>query len=131
MTLRKTGGLAFVALALMLAGCRTVLNYETSYKLDPGDERDSKVDAIGKDQKIKVEVSATGGSVDVYVYLEKDKDAVQPAIRFKKASDAILAKAHDTQSATLEATIPAGNAAVVLVRNSSKTAAEVKVKLTN
>ena len=82
MMLRQLGGIGLLAVALALPGCtRTVLNYDKSFKLDPGAEQTATSDAINKDQKIKVDLSATGSKVDVYVFLEKDKDVAQDAVK--------------------------------------------------
>src|SRR5262245_20143773 len=129
---RQWGGIGLLALALVLPGCtRTVLNYDKSFKIDPGGEQTATAEAVNKDQKIKVDVSATGSKVDVYVFLEKDKDIAQEAIKGRRTGSPLLASAQDKEGAVLEAAVPAGNAAIVMVKNTSGKSAEVRIKMTN
>jgi hypothetical protein len=122
----------FIALALAMPACRTVLNADKSFDLGPGEKNTLTIDAASKEQRIKVEVTSTAAPVNVYVFLEKDQQAAETDIRAKKQSSKVLASQEKTEGVTLEPTIPAGNPTVVLVTSaSSSKTAKVRVKITN
>src|SRR5262245_19263748 len=72
------------------------------------------IDPIKSEQKIKVNGTATA-PVDVFIYLQKNKDAADKEIVSRKYSAIILAKQEKTPGIALEATIPANEAAIVRV----------------
>ena len=124
--------IGLVALTVVSAGCyRTVLNLEKTYEFLPGDEQEIIVEPARREQKIKVEASSSAAPVSIFVFLEKDRDAVKRDIRTRKEPlTNLLAHEEKTTSASLEATIPADSSAVVLITRASK-ATTVTVKLTN
>jgi hypothetical protein len=90
------------------------------------------VNPIGKDQKIKVEFSATK-PVNVFVFLansEKEQDAVEKDILAKRPNGKILTNKEKETAGTLEANVPANNSAVIYVSNTGPSA-KVNVKITN
>jgi hypothetical protein len=124
--------ISFALFAIAMAGCNRVkLNDERTIEVAVGRNNSIVLDAVKKDQKIKVEISSPGAAVNVYVLLEKDREAVEEVIEALKPSDKILAGEEKTEGATLEANIAAGNAAVILFTNASGKTASVKVKTTN
>jgi hypothetical protein len=115
-----------------MAACnRVTLNDERTVEVPIDTFKMINLDAVKRDQKVKVEVSSPGAAVSVYVVLEKDRATVQQALEVDKRSDKILASTEKTESATLEANIPAGNAAVILLMSACGKTANVKVKSTN
>jgi hypothetical protein len=129
---RKWIGIYLIALTVAAAGCqRTVLNQEKTLEVGPADFKWLVIEPAPKDQKIKVEVTASPAPISVFVYLEKDKVAAKRDIDAGKNSPAnVLAKMEKTDRATLEVMIPADNEAVVAVTRASKQTS-VTIKLTN
>jgi hypothetical protein len=121
--------LAVLVMVFTVSGCRG-LNKEFNFDLE-GDPQKITVDPIDRDQTIKVNVKATGGPVDVFVYLARDSSTANQINPMPKDQSKILQKALKTESATLEVPIPASNAAVIQVNASTGKAAKVTVKLTN
>jgi hypothetical protein len=122
---------AVAALVLAVPGCkRTVLNQQQDVELAAGQEKDLEIDAIKKEQTVKVDFKSDGSPVSVYVYLEKDKDTAQRSMRTKK-SDAVLGSAVDKEADVVTATVPADNVTIITIRNNSTKAAKVSVKMTN
>lgn len=118
-------------LLLVGAGCGTKLEYETAYKLGPGEERTHTIDPAPKEQKIRVLVDATGGSVNVDCFLEKDQQEVEKARRANKKSDKTLASEEKKEKTELQVTVPAQTKAVVLITPTAGKTVDVKVKITN
>jgi len=124
--------LCVVALVVAVPACtRVVLDLEKMHDLVPGAEWEITVEPVSAEQKIKVDLSAQGGAVNVFVFLAKDKAAAHSEILAKKPSSKILAHAMKTEATTLEPTIPANESAVVMVTNAAGKLTKVKVKLTN
>jgi hypothetical protein len=124
----KCAGLLVVVLTA--TGCPKVLNQVSDFELKLGDEKKLTVEAITKEQKVKVALTADV-PVNVYMFLEKDATAAESDINKKKLpSTKVLAMSEKTNDATLEATVPANNAVVVFITSAGKTA-NVKVKITN
>jgi hypothetical protein len=116
------------ALLLALSGC-TRLSYETTIQLGAGEVQSLSIDPPRREQKVSVTVTSSAAPVDVYVVLEKDKEAAKEALLDHKKPAASLAGNVKTQEATLEATIPANTPFAILVGGASKTS-QVKVKAT-
>jgi hypothetical protein len=107
----------FLALLGLVSGC-TKLNDERTVQVAPGDEHKLFIDPAKKEQRITVSVSSPGTPVNVSLLLENDP---------KKALDS----KEKVEEATLNATIPADNKAVVLLTSAGARTANVKVKITN
>jgi hypothetical protein len=116
---------------ISLVGCGSRLNDERTLSLGPTEEKTLTIDAASKDQTITIQVNSTGSPVNVYCYLEKDEAEAEKAIQARQASDKILAKQEKTEGASLKATIPAKNKAVVMLTSATAKSATVKVKITN
>jgi hypothetical protein len=121
-------GCLFLAVLLTLPGCGR-LNYETTVPLGAGEIQALRIDAPRREQKVSVTVTSAGSPVDVYVILEKDKAAAEEALLDRKKPAASLAGTMKVQEATLQATIPANTAFVVLLGGANKPS-QVKVKVT-
>ena len=112
-----------------VAGC-TKLDTTSSFDVPMGGYSVT-VDPIKSQQNIKVTGTATGASVNVYLYLNKNRTDAQKEILAKKlVSPFILAKVETTDEFNLEATIPANESAVVEVTRVNK-AAKVNLHITN
>ena len=123
---------AILSLTLAIGACnRVTLNDERTVEVPVGTFKMINLDAVKSDQRVKVDISSPGAAVSVYVGLEKDLDAIEQAVEAQKASDKILASSEKTEAATLEATIPAGNSAVIVLTSAAGKTASVKVKTTN
>src|SRR4051794_25884730 len=89
-------GLLFVVFAA--PGCRrSVLNQEEDLKVANGEDKPYVIEAIRKEQTIKVEFKSDGVPVSVYVYLEKNQDNVLRSLVGGK-TDGILVSALEQQS---------------------------------
>jgi hypothetical protein len=126
--------IGLIVLAVAVAGCgATKLNETHDVEVTPSTPpKKLIVNPIGKDQKIKVEFSATK-PVNVVVFLansEKEEDAVERDILAKRASAKILTSKEKETTGTLEASVPANNSAVIYVSNTGPSA-KVTVKITN
>ncbi len=118
------------ALLLTTSACRNVLNMETTYDLQPGDIRKLTTDPISKEQTVKVNVTATAGTVNVYVCLESEIDAVMKDADSSRASTKALKSELKTANVGLEVSVPANAQAVVVIAGVTK-ATKVTVKITN
>jgi hypothetical protein len=122
-------GLSFLAILLVaLPGCGQRLNYDTTVDLREAEVQSLTVDAPKKEQKVTITVSSAGSPIDVYVVLDKDKEAGKQALLDYKKPTGSLAGKTKTQDATLEATIPAKTEFAVLLGGANKsTRVTVKV----
>jgi hypothetical protein len=121
-------GYLLVALLLVLPGCQK-LNYETTVQLGDGDVQLVLVDPPRSEQKVHITAASSGSPVDVYVVLDKDKEAAKQALLDGKKPAAVLVSETKTRDASLEATIPAKSGFAILLGGASKSS-EVKVKVT-
>jgi hypothetical protein len=119
--------LAFLFLAL--PGCGQRLNYETTVDLPEGEVQSLMIDAPKREQKVSVTVSSAGSPIDVYVVLDKDKEAGKQALLDHKKPAGSLASKTKTQDATLEVAIPANTGFAILLGGASKNS-RVTVKVT-
>jgi hypothetical protein len=120
---------AFIVM-LGALGCRTKLDESWTVDTGEGFTRSLDVLAIGKEQEVKVTGTATGGHIDVFVYLKKNKKEADKEIISKKFTSNILAKQLKTDKVDLVATVPANEEAVVTV-NRAGAAAKVQLRITN
>jgi hypothetical protein len=90
------------------------------------------VNAIAKEQVIKVSAKAASGTFNLFVFLEKDLDAAETSIlRNKPDETKVLKHQLKTAEAELQATIPANETAVIYLLCADAKKAEVKLKITN
>lgn len=102
-------------LVLVVAGCEAKLRDTRSFEIKPTDTgKEYRIDPKAGERPLKVTATAEGGTIDVYVYLSKDRDAAEQNILAKK-DEFILAKAVDVKEADLTATIPPNEEATVVV----------------
>jgi hypothetical protein len=114
----------------LAAGCQR-LDVDRTINLEPGEVRDIIIGAPRSQQNVKVDVSASGAPVDVYVVLEAERAGVEDSLTLSKRPDTakLLASQQKVTTATLEATVPAKNDFAILLAGAAKPA-EVKVKVT-
>ena len=122
---------ASTVFTILLLGCGTGLSTQHEITLTSNDIKSVIVDAVGFDQTIKVTVSSAGSPVDAHIHVAGDEDAVDSALALKKDSDKILAAQLGTNSATLEALIPAGKEAVVRLQGAGLESSTVTLVITN
>jgi outer membrane lipopolysaccharide assembly protein LptE/RlpB len=118
---------AACTLALMLAGCGSRLHDERNVTVPGGGEVSLKVDAPNRDQKVHVLLSEASAPVNVSCYLKRDEQEAKKAADRHRASDKILAKQEKCQEADLDFTVPAREAAVVLISAASGKSATAKI----
>jgi hypothetical protein len=121
--------LCLLALASAI-GCTPKLDYHDSFVVDLSKNPSRIFDAVRADQKVKIDVQAAGGPVDVYVFLEKNQAAVEAEMLGKKGSSWIAEK-KKVDSATFDVTIPAKESWMVEVIASTPKKANVTLKVTN
>jgi hypothetical protein len=117
------------ALLLVVAGCGQKLNYDTTVQLGDGEVQSLSIEPPKREQKVSVTVTSSGSPIDVYIVLDKDKEAAKQALLDRKKPAEALASKVKTQDATLEATIAANTGFAVLLGGANKNA-QVKVKVT-
>jgi hypothetical protein len=115
------------AALVVLVGCGKKLNMEQTFDL-PIEGKQFVLEPVSSEQKIKVTAKADA-AVSVYIYLEKHKEAAEQQILTRKFAN-ILQRQEKTDNASLEATIPANEAAVVRVGRASK-GTKVTLRITN
>jgi hypothetical protein len=108
-----------VAGVSLLVGCQSKLNVERSVQFEIGQLRTIEVDAPKYEQTVAVTVTADT-PVDLYVFLRKNQEAAEQDIAFGKKSDLILAGKDKVQNDTVEAKVPAKEAAIVMIRSGGK-----------
>jgi hypothetical protein len=130
---RLTAGAALAWTLLGLAGCGQPLKVEKTVKLDPGYYETYTFDAPRGEQKLTVTASADQ-PVSVWVFLaddlKVDKDTLNPVLDRAVAakSGQAIAKAEEPQKeVSIEGTVPAKKEFRVLVKNTGKESAEVKL----
>jgi hypothetical protein len=86
------------------------------------------IDPPSRHQKVRVQVSSPNATVNVYCFLEKDREAARKAISWGPIlSPELLASAEDCNTADLKFTIPPYNSAVVLLTSPSDRGGSAKV----
>ena len=114
----------------MACGCGKTLDQDASFDV-PMEGKFLTVEPITTEQNVKVTGTATGAPVNVYLYLEKNRQAAEKDILAKKlVSPVIPAKVEKAETFTLTATIPANETAVVQVTRAGM-AAKVQLRISN
>jgi hypothetical protein len=108
------------------AGCQSRLNDQRTIKLDGVGDSFVTLDAPRYDQCVAVTVSADV-PVDVYMYLEADRDEAERQVAFGKKSPKFLADREKMQEGTLEAKVPAKQKAIVMLRSTKSGTATLKI----
>ena len=116
---------------VLLTGCKAKLNSETVVHVNVGDLKTTIIDPIAKSQTINISARSLDGKFNLYCFLEKDQKEVEKGITQNKISDKVLAHEVKTSVAQIQATIPANEAAVILLTCTDVRSAEVKLKITN
>jgi hypothetical protein len=121
---------------LVLMGCvsgcgKPKLEVDSKFDLSTDFSHTSTLEPIKSEQQIQVNGTATGGSVDVFIYLEKNKTKAQTEIATRKFTPVILEKQLNADAISLVAIIPANEGAVVQVNRIGNKGASVQLKITN
>ena len=72
--------LCLVALASAIGCGPPKLDYHDTFPVDSSKNLVREFDAVRQDQKVKIDVQATGAPVDFYVFLEKNRIAANKEI---------------------------------------------------
>jgi hypothetical protein len=110
-------------------GCTPRLDLNETIPIAPGSAQQRILPAVRQAQKIKIDVQATGSPVDVFVYLEKNKDAAQKEI-YANGGPNLLAAKKKIDSAQFEVSIPPAESTVIDIMPGLKKATVV-LKATN
>jgi hypothetical protein len=121
--------LCLVALASAI-GCTPKLNEHFDFEVGLDSNPLKIVPAIRTAQTVKVDVHATGGPIDVFVYFEKNKEAAGKE-SYAKGGPNLIADKRSIESATFEVPVPAGETTIVDVRAATLKKAKVSLNLTN
>jgi hypothetical protein len=116
--------LFWVGLAVLVAGtagCQSRVKVTRTVTLEAGQSHLFFIDAPRHDQRLTVAVSANA-QVEVFVYLKRDEDAVEQAVQTDRPPPGLLASWKGDSSGTVEATVPAREAAVVRVGSTQRNA---------
>jgi len=123
-------GVAVIAILLISRSGRVTLSDNTTIQVDPSQIKYRVLDPISSAQKIFV-TAKSSEPFNIYVFLEKDLAAVEKDIQADKASDKAITYRIKTDSANLEAMIPANEKAVVGLSSAGGKKTDVKLKITN
>ena len=115
-----------VLVLCLAAGCQSRLNDQRTIKLDAGLDSYITLDAPRYDQDLSLAVSADV-PIDVYVFLEADRDEAERQVLLGKKSPKILADREKIQEGTLEAKVPAKQKATIMVRCTKSGTAMFKI----
>lgn len=118
----RSAAYLFFLVAFAVTGCQKV-NLQKTVELSPLDVvAPFIVDAPSSNQSIAVVVSSSAAPVDVFVVLEKDRDAAEKALaNGGTPKDALASQLKVKNETTLTATVPAKNAYAVIVGNANVT----------
>lgn len=123
--------LALLACLLTVGGCKaSVLNREMPFELGYGEENTFTVEALKKEQTIKIDLIATGPA-NIYVFLAKNEKDARTDILTGKQSGSILARAEKTESTSLSAAVPAEAELMILVTTKASKGSKGQLKLSN
>lgn len=120
-----------VCLSALLSGCGPSLSHKKDYSIEVGQFLEIPLDAISREQTIKVAAKSPGKPINVHVYLADDAEEVNRKITLGKPADKSLASQTDTEEIALEATVPAGKEVLVRLQPAGPTSAEVHLEITN
>ncbi len=123
--------LSMVVALGMLTGCMARFYDHREFVLDVGEISTFVVDGISRKRVLRVMGAATGGKVDVYVFLEENQAEVERLLTLGKGARLMITGVEKTNELGLVAPIPADKTAIVLVRNMSSQPAEVDLKMSD
>lgn len=120
--------LLLTAMLPLTAGCQR-LNDERTVTVPTGTIHSLEYSEPRSQQKVTIQIKSPGAPVTVYLVPKKDSEAAQNRLDQGKTPETPLAGKEKVEEATLEATVPAKTAYVLLLR-ADKKKAEVHVKVT-
>lgn len=120
--------MAIFPAAVLAVGCQSRLHYDKSIALKHGDIIRLTVDGPRREQRAVVDFKSASSPIDVYVCLKSQEDAVAAIAESGRPATAALGQAHHVQNGSIDVTIPAGQAFVVVLTGSTKdTTVDVKI----
>jgi len=124
----------FLPVALILVaivGCEARLENVGTVNVIPGEIKSKVIEAINKEQKIKVVGTATTGQFNVFVYLQKDQTECENAINSGRKTTKMIVQKNQSTQAELTALIPANQVAIVSLTSADGKPGVVSLKITN
>lgn len=131
---KRASLLGVVCCLVLLAGCQR-LNFESTYKVGPGEVKPLEFDPPRYAQKLSVTVTPTAAPVSAYVVKKGDVDAVEKALYAQKEPSASLLLGSRVSSGTeaetysFDASVPPGTEYSLLLSNQSRKPTDVKVQV--
>ncbi len=121
--------LALAAFGL-LSGCQAPLNEQRTAAIQGAEVRVLLFEVQKREKTVRIEVKSPGVPIDAYVVLEKDREAFLKQLQDGGKPANALAEALNTNEATLEGRIPAGNAFSLVMTSRGAKDTTVSVKAT-
>lgn len=112
---------------LLLSGC-TKVKVELERDLPLGEPKELLLGPYKGDQKLVVTATPIGTAVDIYMFLEEDRDTAMKAAYAKGADKLLIVERMLESEARYEVTVPAGKEAVVYYL-ANKKSGSIKLKI--
>jgi hypothetical protein len=127
---RSIVALLVTVLAISLTGCKSKIKpIDETISVPIGNPILKVIDPPSADQKILIEVTDATEDCDVFIYLEKDREKVEDNLFGTKLPAEVIASQLKAKSISVQATIPKGQSAIVMIRNTGKSlTAKLKIK---
>lgn len=120
--------LAIASACLVIVGCEAKLSDQRTITLpEPGEIEYLIVDKVDHQREIKASATANN-PIDLFIYLDEDRDEAERFITLSKLSDIVLDRAEGTPTPNVAATIPPGKDAMIMIR-SNKPNTDVELSL--
>lgn len=115
-----------ILLCLLAAGVPQI-DLERTFELEAREVRSVVLNALSDAIKVKAMVQSAGSPVNVYLVLEKDREAALEKVLKGERPDKLLAHKEKVEEATLEAAIPAKSGFVIVFTTATDKKATVKI----
>ncbi len=127
-------GLRFFCVTFLILtslGCGPSLNDERTVSLSVGEIRTIEFGPFEKDTLVYVTTESPGKPISVYVHLMEHYEDIDRDITFGKSPEDVIVGKVSTESASLQALIPANQEAAVRLYPVGNYAASVELKIHN
>lgn len=121
--------LCLLVAAMGLSGCQAALNDSRTVRIESTGIHSVLYDPQQRAKMVRIEVKSSGGPIDAYLVLEKDRAGLEKQLSDLAKPSGQLAEAIKTESALLQANIPAKTPfSLVLVNRHARGDVSVQVK---
>ncbi len=127
----KTRLACLLLVVCWVAGCTPRFNDHRQFQLEVGEISTFIIDGVARKRELRVTGNSTGGTIDVYVYLEENQDEAERLITLGKSGTLTIAGVENAAEVNLIASVPAEKNVIVMVRNSSREVADIDLKMTD